>query len=261
MRDSKLVRGKGVFITGTDTGVGKTVVSGSIAAGMRTLGINVGVMKPFQTGAVKFGEQWIAPDADFLKAAAGVDDEIELISPIMLEAPLAPSVAASLVGRLVTVDEVLPAYDELCSRHEFMIVEGAGGLAVPIGGTATMRDLAAALGLPILIVVRPGLGTINHTFLTVEYAKAACLDILGIVISNFPDEPDLAEKTNPQEIARLIDVPVHVLRRLEDVDTEDNKTSKKLITESADALLARLVGVVLDGNKLAGHLMDIDDES
>ena len=88
----------------------------------------------------------------------------------------------------MSIADVLPAFNELCRRHPFLVVEGAGGLAVPIDGRETMRDLASALQLPVLIVARPGLGTINHTALTVEYARAGGLSVVGVVISNYPDD-------------------------------------------------------------------------
>jgi dethiobiotin synthetase len=197
-----------VFITGTDTGVGKTVIAAAIAGALRRQGVNVGVMKPFQTGVTKAANGWYAPDAEFLKAVAEVDDEMELICPVMLEPPLAPAIAAPLALRTVGIADVLPAFEELCRRHSFVIVEGAGGLAVPIDGFNTMRELAKALDLPILIVARPSLGTINHTHLTVEYAREAGLTVAGVVISNYPEDPDLAEQTSPTAIESLSRVPV-----------------------------------------------------
>jgi dethiobiotin synthetase len=200
--------GNGIFVTGTDTGVGKTVVAALIASSLRRRGVDVGVMKPFETGALLGVEGLDATDAQVLIDASGVEDSLSLVCPVMLEDPVAPSVAAGIVGRKLSIDDVVPAFDLLSLKHDFMVVEGAGGLAVPIADNVTMQDLAVALGLPLLIVARPGLGTINHTVLTVEYAKAAGLRIAGIVISNFPQEPGLAESTSPAVIERMTGVPV-----------------------------------------------------
>jgi len=203
---SELAAPHGIFVTGTDTGVGKTVIAAALARAMRRHGIDAGVMKPAQTGALRTPEGLIAPDARFLATAASVDDPPALVCPVCLEAPLAPSVAARLEGREISVARIIAAYRELRGRHQRMIVEGAGGLAVPIAGAYLMRDLARELGLPLLIVARPGLGTISHTLLTVEFARAGGLEVLGVLINNYPRSPGLAERTNPEVIAELAQV-------------------------------------------------------
>lgn len=202
---------KGVFVTGTDTGVGKTVVAAALARALRQHSINAGVMKPVQTGALRTPDGLIATDARFLAAAAGIMDPPDLVCPVRLELPLAPSVAARLEGREINVPAMMNAYHELRQRHDWLIVEGAGGLAVPIAGEYLMRDLAREMSLPLLVVARPGLGTINHTLLTVEFARASGIEVLGVVINDYPCVPDLAERTNPEAIAWLVDVPVDVI--------------------------------------------------
>ena len=234
--------GRGIFVTGTDTGVGKTVVAAALAGALRRRGIDAGVMKPFQTGATVQEGIVFAPDAQFLLTVAGVDDPMALVCPVILEAPLAPSVAARIAGRRVGISDVLPAYEELCRRHSFLVVEGAGGLAVPIDGRTTMRDLAVALQQPILIVARPGLGTINHTALTIEYARAGGLAVAGVVISNYPDDPDLVESTNPEAIEALTGVPLlGLLPHDPDVDTETGRAGQIVDTMAASPLLDRLL--------------------
>lgn len=234
--------GQGIFITGTDTGVGKTVVAAALAGALRRRGVDAGVMKPFQTGAVPQTEGWFAPDAHFLASVAGVDDPTELICPTTLEAPLSPSVAAALAGRPVRVADTLPAFHELCRRHAFIIVEGAGGLAVPIEGRATMRDLAAAMGLPVLIVARPSLGTLNHTALTVEYARAGGLAVAGIVFSNFPAEPGLAEQTNGDAVQALTGIPfLGVVPHDPAVDTEQGQAGRIVDDMAVNPLLDRFL--------------------
>lgn len=201
---------RGLFITGTDTGVGKTVVTAALAGALRRRGLDVGVMKPVQTGAVETAGGRVAPDARFLTAAAGIEDPAELVCPVLLREPLAPSVAAEREGSEVSLQAVLDAFTALQARHRWVLVEGAGGIAVPIRGGYLMADLARGLGLPVLIVARPSLGTINHTLLTVSFARAAGLQVLGVVIGNHPppERRSLAETTSPDVIAALAQVPV-----------------------------------------------------
>lgn len=170
----------GWFVTGTDTEVGKTVVSCAIVRELRARGIDVGVMKPAETGVTAAGPL----DAIALRNAAGVDDPLELICPQTFALPAAPTVAAEAEGREVDANAIRSAWRELASRHERMIVEGAGGLLVPIWKNTTMADLAGELELPLLIVARASLGTINHTLLSVEAAQQRGLEIAGVVISH-----------------------------------------------------------------------------
>ena len=170
----------GVFVTGTDTGVGKTVVSCAIARALRAHGRDVGVMKPAETGVPPEGPL----DARELRAAASVSDPIEDICPVQLELPAAPTVAAAAEGREVPLDEVRAAWERLHARHEVMIVEGAGGLLVPLAEKCTMADFAAELGLPVVVVARAALGTINHTLLTLEALERRGLPLAGVVVSH-----------------------------------------------------------------------------
>ncbi|MFP8874450.1 MAG: dethiobiotin synthase [Myxococcota bacterium] len=182
----------GFFVTGTDTGVGKTVVACALVRAMRARKLDVGVMKPIETGVGKAGPL----DARALIEAAGTGskDPLELVCPLRFALPAAPNVAAARECREVDLTRVRTAFDELCSRHDWMLVEGAGGILVPTTDDATMADLVARLGLPLLVVVRPALGTINHTRLTLAQAASRGLDVLGVVISHSEviTEPDRA---------------------------------------------------------------------
>jgi dethiobiotin synthetase len=190
---------KGIFVTGTDTGVGKTVVSAAIAWVLQQSGNRVAVMKPIQTGA---GEGGLL-DIEFIQKVIGADYSLELACPYRFSPPLAPVVAANLAGERIDIDKIKSAYFDLSSRHDIVIVEGAGGLVVPITETYFMSDLAYDLGLGLIIVIRPGLGTLNHTVLTVEYARSHRLNILGFVVNNFPDSPNLAERKNPELLLKI----------------------------------------------------------
>lgn len=174
---------KGIFITGSDTDVGKTVVAGALAAAIKAQGMNVGVMKPVSTGVKKFDGQLISDDARYLKEIVGSKDEEDLINPIRLEPPLAPTLAARQTGTNIKLEKVWSAFQELLSRHDFLVVEGIGGLLVPIDEHLLVADMASKMDLPIVIVCKHCLGAINHTLLTVECAKGRNLRIKGIIVN------------------------------------------------------------------------------
>lgn len=171
---------RGLFVTGTDTNVGKTLVGCALARGLRAAGIDVGVMKPAETGVPESGPV----DAQALRRAAEVDDPIELICPERFVLPASPEVAARAEGRAVSLPAIRAAWARLSQRHAFMLVEGAGGLLVPIDRSTDMADLARELGLPVLLVTRARLGTINHTRQSLECAAARGLDVFGVVMSH-----------------------------------------------------------------------------
>jgi dethiobiotin synthetase len=200
---------KGIFVTGTDTGVGKTYVASGIAASLRSQGVNVGVMKPAETGCRKRSGDLIPADAIRLARSAGAHDPLALINPYRFHNPLAPVVAAELEGKKIQARRIMNAYRTLIRKHDFMIIEGAGGIMVPLSRNYLYLDLAQAIELPVVVVARPGLGTINHTLLTVAALKERGISIAGVVI-NYSDKrrPGLAEKTSPRVIEKITRVPV-----------------------------------------------------
>ena len=192
---------QGIFITGTGTEIGKTVIAGGLAAALKHTGTNVGVMKPISTGDTA--------DAQFLKHAAQVDDALASINPIHLRQPLAPSVAARIENRDIDLPCIETAFAALQEKYDFVIVEGVGGIAVPIHDDFLVAHLISRLQLPILIVAEAGLGTLNHTLLTVAFAQQFALQIAGIVLNRLSTETSgLAEATNPVEIEKLTGIPV-----------------------------------------------------
>ena len=192
---------QGIFVTGTGTEIGKTVIAGGFAASLKEAGTNVGVMKPISTGDTA--------DAQFLKHAAQIDDELSAINPIFLRHPLAPSVAARIEEKEINLSDIESAFAALQRKYDFLIVEGVGGIAVPILDDFLVAHLINTLQLPILIVAQVGLGTLNHTLLTVGFARQFNIQIAGIVLNGLrPEIAGLAEATNPLEIERLTDVPV-----------------------------------------------------
>lgn len=191
----------GIFITGTGTEIGKTVIAGGLAAALKQSGTHVGVMKPISSGDTA--------DAQFLKHAAHVDDELRAINPIYLRHPLAPSVAARIENREIDLSCLETAFTALQQKYDFVIVEGVGGIAVPLRDDFLVAHLIEQLQLPILIVAQAGLGTLNHTLLTVAFAERFGLQIAGIVLNNHsPEVAGLAEATNPVEIEKLTNIPV-----------------------------------------------------
>jgi dethiobiotin synthetase len=191
----------GLFVTGTDTGVGKTVVACALAEQLFARGIAVGVMKPIETGVGPQGPL----DAIALAEAAGVRDALELICPVRLALPAAPAVAAASERREIDFAAIRAAFDTLRTRHECVIVEGAGGLLVPIDGSYTMADLALDLGLPLLVVTRGRLGTVNHTLLTLEVAANRSLPIAGVVLSHGPIPLSSADTANLTILRTLLE--------------------------------------------------------
>lgn len=190
---------RGLFITGTDTAVGKTEVTCALVANARAAGVDAVAMKPAQSGVTP-GEP---TDADRLHAACDGVEPLEVLCPYSFAAPLAPAVAARLEGRQVSFGAIVDGVRALAARHEAVLVEGAGGLLVPLTEQETYADLAVALGLSVLVVARAGLGTVNHTALTVEALRARGLVLAAIVLNQACETDDPSVPYNPAEIARV----------------------------------------------------------
>ena len=198
----------GLFVTGTDTEVGKTVAACALARWLARRGRNVAVMKPIASGCRVAGAgRLVSADAELLLEAAGCDEPLDRVNPIALRAPLAPTVAARLDSRAVDLARAAKSFRALARRYDYMVVEGIGGLAVPLTRRRTVADFAGTLGLDLLVVARAGLGTLNHTTLTVEYARSRGLAVRAVVLNGTTGR-DRSEKTNAGEIRRLTRVPV-----------------------------------------------------
>lgn len=174
---------KGIFVTGIDTGVGKTVIAGAIAAAIKAHGLDVGVMKPVATGAKEIEGRLVSEDVVYLKKIIDSTDDDDLVNPIRLKPALAPNMAASRAGITIDIGKVWKAYKELTDKHDFVVVEGIGGLMVPIDDNLLVADMALKMGLAIVIVSKHYLGAINHTLLTLEYARSRNLRIKGIIFN------------------------------------------------------------------------------
>ena len=188
----------GWFVTGTDTGVGKTVVACALLRALRERGIDAGAMKPIETGVGPEGPL----DAIALREAAGACDPLGDICPQTFSLPAAPLAAAEREEREVDLGAVRASFERLAGRHEVLVVEGAGGLLVPIASGVDMADLAAQLRLPLLVVARAALGTINHTRLTLEAAAARELPVAGVVICHTTGTLPASEAENLELLRR-----------------------------------------------------------
>lgn len=207
---------RGLFITGTDTSVGKTHVACEIVRELRAAGHRVGAFKPACSGAwidVKSRLHW--EDVEQLRAALGRNVSDDQICPQRFRAALAPPVSARQEGQKVNLEVIQRAFDTWKTRCDIIVVEGAGGLLCPLTDELTIADWAALVDFPLLIVTRLGLGTINHTLLTVEAARHRGLPIAGILFNEAqqPTTADLSPETNANEVAARCDVPVLAIRR------------------------------------------------
>lgn len=194
---------KGIFITGTDTGVGKTFVAGGLAQALKRRGVDVGVFKPFECGA-DTGHS----DSAVLKIKSGVQDSIQWISPCRFDEPLAPLVAAERSGIEIDWCGMTDSFEAIATKHQFMIVEGCGGLLVPLAPQKTNIDLIRECEFPVMLVARLGLGTINHTLLSLECLDHHKIPCLGVVLNQTTPEKGLAEETNPEVLKKLMKVPL-----------------------------------------------------
>ena len=200
---------KVIFVTGTDTGIGKTVISSAISAffSLRKQ-MNVGVMKPFECGLSKTDKDLLPWDAICLREASGSNDDLNIISPYTLEAPVAPEVAAMLEHVSIDMNMVDKIYHSLAKSHDLLVIEGAGGVLVPIKENFFFADLIQKWNAPTLIVSRLGLGTINHTLLTNHLLKERGIKVIGVILNNTDGLGDLPAQTNPDILRKYLDVPV-----------------------------------------------------
>jgi dethiobiotin synthetase len=200
---------KGVFITGTDTGVGKTIIAAAIGRAVTGLGYSTAVMKPVETGCRRDGPVLVPHDGSFLLDMSGSDIPLSDVTPYRFETPVAPLVASETEGLEINTDLILDTFYRLSSRHDFIIVEGVGGIMVPVRDDMLIIDLIKAMDLPVVIVAMNKLGMINHTLLTVNAALDRGITVKGVII-NSPSLPtgDMAEETNPSVLKRLLKVPL-----------------------------------------------------
>jgi dethiobiotin synthetase len=205
-------RHKGLFITGTDTGVGKTLVAGAIARILRREGYRVGVFKPVATGCRHDREGLVSADAEFLAWCADCEYPLSVVTPVTYATPAAPAACERVERRPVDFEHIANTYRYICANSDLVVVEGIGGIRVPISQGIDVLGLAAGLKLPVVIVARPDLGTINHTLLTVDAVRSAGLHVAGVVVSGYNLEAaDVAAQTAPEIIAEYGKVDILAL--------------------------------------------------
>jgi dethiobiotin synthetase len=204
----------GVFVTGTGTEVGKTVVAAVLARTLAADGKRVSVFKPAVTGLEEDGEA----DHQLLKRAAGSTQSEEEIAPYRYGPPASPHLAAAMAEEEVEPSRLLQAARAAADSADALVCEGVGGLLVPLAGPYLVRDLAVELGYPLVIAASPGLGTINHTLLTIGAARAGGLEVAAVVLTPWPEQPSEVERSNRETIAALGEIEVQTLAWLDLTD-------------------------------------------
>lgn len=225
----------GVFVTGTDTDCGKTIIAGGIARALVRKGMNVGVMKPIATSGDPCREpgvrtKWISEDAYHLRQAAVTSDSLDLINPYCFKAALAPWPAARHEKKSIDVSRVMNAYRELSRRHDYMVVEGVGGVMVPILKDFFVRDLIRRMRLAAIVVAHPHLGTLNHTLMTVNALKEKGIALAGVVINRWEGKTR-AERSNPHVLQRILDRRILVVRHQPRFVSDFDALAKHLVQE------------------------------
>ncbi len=201
-----------VFVTGTGTDVGKTIVSAGILRHLRRGGLDAVSMKPVQTGAELVGGQLVAPDLLVHHDASGLvpeDGELALMAPYLYGPACSPHLAGRLAGSYPDVGRIVDCAEQLGAAHDCVLIEGAGGIMVPLDESVTMLDLMRRLGCPVLLVALRGLGTINHTLLSIEVLRGAGLEVLGVVFNETEAvERDFVRRDNPESVRRFGEVDI-----------------------------------------------------
>ncbi len=202
------LKNRGVFITATDTSVGKTALAAGLAGYWRGRNVNVGVMKPVSTGAIECESgKLISQDADLLIRFSGANDPREWINPYCLATSAVPSIAAKREGVSFDFGKIRNCFLKLAASHEMIIVEGAGGVMTPLFDERLMVDLIQYLDIPAVVVTQASRGIINHTLLTIECLKRRGVAVAGFFINRFPPRPNLSESTSAEVISSFSGVP------------------------------------------------------
>ena len=207
---------QGIFVTGTGTEVGKTVVAGVLARTARGRGLRVSVFKPAVSGLDEDG----VPDHERLRVAAGSEQGADEIAPYRYGPPVSPHLAAALAGETIEPGVLRDGVRRARDAGDFLVCEGVGGFLVPLRLDYLVRDFACDVGLPVAVVAPPGLGTINHTLLTIEAVRTAGLEVAGVVLTPWPAEPSPMERSNRETIERLGEVRAQVLERIDPADPD-----------------------------------------
>ncbi|HSF28137.1 MAG TPA: dethiobiotin synthase [Nitrosopumilaceae archaeon] len=226
---------KAYFITGTDTGVGKTAITGGLAGSMRKLGVNVGVMKPIASGTPqKMGFK--SSDVNIIVEASGTKDSEDLINPVFLPVPTSPYDATKLLSLFVDMPLIFTSFAKLLSVHDVLLVEGIGGIMTPITKNFFVVDMIKAMNIETIIVTRSTLGTLNHTMMTYQLCKDYDIKVKGLVINNFDEKGTAAEKNAPITLHEITGLDilgvVPFIKDYDKIDTMIEMVGKKLDIKS-----------------------------
>ena len=220
---------KSYFVTGTDTGVGKTVITASIAASLRKRGIDVGVMKPIASG-IPQKTGFKSSDVSLLCEAAGVQDKEDVVNPIFLPLPASPYDATKILKLDIDMPTVFERFHTLLKSHQMLLVEGIGGIMTPITKNFFVADMIKEMGLETIIVTRPTLGTLNHTMMTIKICQEYKIPVKGIVVNYFDEKGPVNEKNAPATLHELTQMPILGIvpfvkdcQKLEDMVTVEEK--------------------------------------
>lgn len=222
-----------IFVTGTDTDVGKTFITSALAALMQSLGYKTGVYKPFQSGAEEKNGFLMAPDLAYVKK---IDAFVETACTYLMRPATAPSLAAEIDKISIDINAIARDYKTLNNKCELVITEGAGGLCVPIAPRLLTSDIVKFLNLPLIIIARPDLGTINHTLLTINYAKDQNINVRGVIINKYPKgTSDIAIRTAPRLIEEYSDAKViGIIKEVENIEKIAPSAMIDIILNSVD---------------------------
>jgi dethiobiotin synthetase len=239
----ELPAAKGFFITGTDTEVGKTLVAGGIARILSEEGLKVGVFKPVASGCEHQHEGLVNADSDFLRMCSRCDFELSVISPVGFVTPAAPVVCQERERRAVDFGAIAEAYEKICAESEVVIVEGIGGVRVPISGDVDVIEMMKWFDLPVVVVSRANLGTINHTLLTIDAVRGAGLEAAGVVINGYDAlSATVAEETVADVIEEYGDVDIlSIVPRDEESCVEEGKLGQLAVEALGDCDWAELL--------------------
>lgn len=244
---------KAIGITATDTEFGKTVVSSCLAAGFKQLGLDTGVFKPAASGCVRTAEgKLVSEDAEMLMKGAGLPQaEHDKVVPYVLEAALAPAEASKLAGISLDSSVMEQAARRMIAAHEVTVVEGVGGISAPLTDDYLVKDFFKALGLPVIIVVKPLLGNVNHAVLSAYYAQHEGLDVLGFIVNGWDEaHAGVLERSNLYYYEKLTGLPV--LGKLPVLDKallsgSSMEEAGKIAVENID--LKRIYNMLGDGKR------------
>lgn len=226
---------KAYFITGTDTGVGKTAITAGLAGSMRKLGVNVGVMKPIASGTPqKMGFK--SSDVNIIVEASGTKDSEDLINPVFLPVPTSPYDATKLLSLSVDMPLIFTSFAKLLSVHDVLLVEGIGGIMTPITKNFFVVDMIKAMNIETIIVTRSTLGTLNHTMMTYQLCKDYDIKVKGLVINNFDEKGTAAEKNSPITLHEITGLDilgvVPFIKDYDKIDTMIEMVGKKVEIKS-----------------------------